>query len=735
MTTVPEVKKYKTNDTELTQFLNPKLSYDYGTIDTGYKQDGIDIGNILVPATFSTVPNTILPCGYKTRILQYNTGESNTWSTVHTFPSAITSICSICTSSSGKYCIAVFGSSADIGHIYYSTNYGVNWNKTETTNVYFNGHCVAISADGTHAIVTGSVNAGGDRYVYVSNNYGKTWTQKTFLNQQYAISQIILSDYFNAVIIPNQDPHKIYFSVDGNNFYSFTAPPSPFRIRMARISSKGDICVGFNSPGAGNYENVSMYRSYDGGNIWEKQQLNIGINTISMSMSASGQYIVVSTDTGVHYSSDYGVTFTKSNTTIPGSYFYLLTMSATGQYVLSNNGSFYSYQTDNINSIYRSSDYGKTWASFITPIERVNSLCMSKDGLYAFGIISNKIFRSVNTSTTKSIEKDLTEVFEPMYQYFNWAESSSINGTWRSVSMSLNGKYALACIGGPVENVFTDNDRIFYSSNYGQTWTRSNSPIANWNSVAVSSSGQYCIACVSVTNSPLLTNADYKIHYSSNYGQTWTRSNSLAGPWTKVAISGSGKNAVASTLTSTLSGSTAKLYYSNNYGASWIASNSIAGLWNSIAMSQDGFMVIATNNNMGRIYCSGNFGADWIQSNSVYAEWNAIATSASGQFCIVAPKTGQIYRSTNFGIDWTVSNSISAQWNSLSLSLDGQYCIAAPKTGQIYFSSDYGRNWNISESLTSTNWSSVAISGSGQYALGCINNNTTGKIYCCKATN
>ena len=122
-------------------------------------------------------------------------------------------------------------------------------------------------------------------------------------------------------------------------------------------------------------------------------------------------------------------------------------------------------------------------------------------------------------------------------------------------------------------------------------------------------------------------------------------------------------------------------------------------------------------------------------TNSVTAEWNAITTSTSGQFCIASPKTGKIYYSVDYGINWTVSNSISAEWNSLTSSSDGQYCIASPISGKIYFSLDFGINWNISESLTSTNWSSVAISGTGQYALGCINNNTTGKIYCCKATN
>ena len=113
------------------------------------------------------------------------------------------------------------GTSTDIGLIYYSTNYGDTWQQTSSTSVYFRGSSIAISGDGTTALVSGATSAGGKEYIYYSYNYGQTWNQSTFINNP--IGKICLSNNSKAVICTDASTsNKVWFSTDAITFQNLS---------------------------------------------------------------------------------------------------------------------------------------------------------------------------------------------------------------------------------------------------------------------------------------------------------------------------------------------------------------------------------------------------------------------------------------------------------------------------------------------------------------------------------
>lgn len=731
------VTTYKSNSVNISDICNTANSNYYGNITTGYQQSGTDVGSILAQKTFSTVDGTITPCGYKANIVQYNTGSQSNWSKVHTFSTSL-SATAICTSTSGKYCIVVRGTSTDIGQIYYSTNYGDTWKQTLATSVYFRGRTIAISGDGTTALVAGATSAGGGQYIYYSTNYGETWNQSTFIN--LPIGKICLSNNFTSVIYTsNSVSDRIFFSTNDQTFQNLSNINLFFKV--LGMSSSGEICVG--AERRTNLDDLIMYISYDYGNNWENKQTSLGNEPLSIAISASGQYMLIATTpgfngstSGLYYSSDYGTTFTKSDTTIPGSNFYSLSMSATGQYAIGTNSNAVSGSYD----VYSSSDYGKTWSSFNVLLNdagagyvSTQSICISGNGLYAFFISGKYICRSVNTSTTM-VSKDLTEVFEPLYKYKLWSIKNVLSGTqtntgnWSAISMSYSGRYIFIANRGWA---------LFSSSDYGVTFTERAVTDKNIICVSISRSGKYGVLCTNTSNTNNITNniptGTGVINYTSDNGVTWrevTTPGSLI--FTCVSISPGGKYAIAGV-------NGGRIWYSSNFGQTFTQSSTILTLkWITMSMSATKYAVACDN--YGYIYISSNYGSTWTRpSGSVSSAWSSVSMSNSGQYAIacIGYANNGIYYSNDYGVNWIESPNTKASngWVSVSISSTGQYAIAAAYNGSLYYSYNYGVDWTISLLSSNYLWKSISMSGNSKYAMAAINVTNSGNVYSCLPTN
>jgi len=700
--------------------------------------------------------------------------------TVTTYKSKNTDLSTICNNSNSSYYGGITSgyqqSGTDIGNIFsvntFSTvsgtitpcgynsniiqyNTGSQWSWVNMTRMC----CLAISATGQY-VIAGGVDTNGT--IWYSLNYGiGNWSPSNSLSIGWSSVSSSASGVYAVACSKNQ---KIYYSSTYGVNWTLSTVPLVNTWRCISMSASGQYAVACSNEGnivissdfgvnwdntftaGGLLESVSIsasgqyvvatkgdvYRIYyslgygDTGS-WEIAN-SVGAVALwtSISISASGQYVVACASGGsIYYSSNYGKDWTSASI---NNNWRSISISETGQYAVA---------CTNLSSgqIYYSSTYGKSWSLSNSPSYSWAAVVISRSGKYAIAAQDlSDVYRSSNTSIT-TVTKDLTEVFEPLYKYNTWNIMPSKltapqNMRWSSVSMSATGQYAVACMYGTTTN---PEAKVYYSSDYGVSWTVSNSISAAWNTVSISGTGKYAIAAVESLGTT------GKIYYSSNYGQTWTASNSVISNWKSVSISSSGKYAIASRGGYILS-------YSSNYGASW-ADITLPANANSnnpsvfdVKISASGKYIFAATAS-GMYYSSNYILGNWTAPPNTINDFRIVSMSASGKYGITAKYNSDtvshiLYYSSDYGVNWTQSNSIVANWTSVSMSASGQYVVAGVFNGKIYYSSDYGVNWAVTNSIVA-NWDSISISESGQYAiantweLDGVNSN----IYYCIATN
>jgi photosystem II stability/assembly factor-like uncharacterized protein len=97
-------------------------------------------------------------------------------------------------SASGQYQTAVVYGGAS-GFIYISSNYGVTWTSTATSVGTQSWQAVAMSASGQYQ--TAVISTG---FLYISSNYGVTWTQTATSQTWQAVAMSASGQYQTAVV-------------------------------------------------------------------------------------------------------------------------------------------------------------------------------------------------------------------------------------------------------------------------------------------------------------------------------------------------------------------------------------------------------------------------------------------------------------------------------------------------------------------------------------------------------
>ena len=685
---------------------------------TGYKQAGTDVGTILSTSTFSTVAGSITSCGYKTNINQYNTGR--VWAQMG---SGFSSSQGVDMTPDGKFMIRLSFS------IFYSTNFGDTWIEFTNTVSSYAYNAASISYNGQIIVAA----AGFSKIIY-STNSGSTWTTSTSItgatNAQWESISISSSGQYGIACIFGISG-RIYYT--SNNGATWTQSDSiAGQWYSLSMSSSGQYCLALKSGTS------QIYYSINFGINWiVTNSLTTGWN--STSISDSGQYAVASTANNMYYSSNYGVTWTISPTpTSTLTTTRSISISSSGQYAVVGCDSepFNSYSV-----VYYSNNFGVNWNT----LENINAfgltyfIKISGSGEFAVNSTNNSSSRSFNTSTT-SVSKDLTEVFEPLYKYPTWTVvSGTSTQVWSCVSLSYTGQYGIAGAGAFSSLYY---GVIHYTSNYGASWTASNSVSNIWSSVAISGSGQYGIGCVE----------GGRIYYSSDFGATWTVStitntNTNYG-WSGVSISSNGKYGVACYASQTAG----YIANSSDFGVTWTrrTTGSPNTTWQSVSISDRGFAIACQGN--GRIYFSTDFGTTWnvttVGGLTTSFTWWDVSISSSGQYGVATDQSSQVYYSSNINSgstpNWIQASfpAINGSTSSVSISDSGQYAIMACNnafTGsvtEIYYSNNYGVTWVASTTVITDSLQGVAISGNGQYGITVYNNTGTAyNIYRCIATN
>jgi len=731
------VTNYKTQGTNLSDICNTVNQDYYGDVTTGYKQATIDIGTVLCSSTFSSVPGSIVPSGYSASINQYNTGavswtKSTVPSITYGFASSVSDM-----SSTGQYAVyGISNNSTSAATIYYSSNYGVSWGIATGVTGNYNFSAITMSGTGQNCCMIKESSGP----IYISSNYGATWSSSGSLSTTWSdISMSYTGQYAVACIDGSTTTGKIYKSNNYGSTWTDVVLPAGYLgvwISIA-MSGSGLFAIAFSN------QTGQIYLSNDYGNSWSPI-ISISNVIFSMSMSYSGQYAVfgiittVGLDLVLYYSSNYGITWTLSASTISkyGNGL-IVSMSNTGQYVLAC-----AYGGSQLCS-FLSKDYGQTYSqgTYSFP-SSPNNIRISGNGIYAItSCINNGIYYTSNTSTIYT-SMELTTVFEPLYKYDSWNPTNSILGYWVAISMSYTGQYVIA--------LDYNNNRLYYSSDYGVTWNVSSSITSahTYSALSISSSGQYGIC------SPNLNSGLFGIWYSSNYGATWTKSATASTTyWQGSSISSGGKYAIASTVGTTRS------YYSSNYGVTWTINAVSVPPWRLSAISGNGYAIateVVNGGGGGGIYYSTNNGQTWTLSNADITVWKSLTISSSGQYAIAGDwkynggigggYTGHIYISVNYGVDWTLTLTLlNINPYKLTTSYSGQYAIVIGlyDDGIIQlniskYSNDFGNTWtDITNTPLNSYNNSISISGSGQYAVLCNSSfsSNLGYIYSCIATN
>lgn len=300
-------------------------------------------------------------------------------------------------SSDGKYQIVAVndagGSTA--GYIYVSNDYGNTWTPriTDTTRIW---RGVAVSADGKYQ--TACHNNG---FIYVSNDYGNTWTARDS------------SRYWNGVAMSSDGRYQtavggLYVGGPATNYINIYISSDYGVTWTARASANAWVCVAMSSDGKYRYAgnnlagNGSLFKSSDFGNTWSALSMPLSNAMKSVETSADGRFLVVtrSSTANIYISDNYGDSW---RTTSASAAYNNAVISADGKYMVAGVGSF----MVSTGGIYFSSDYGRSW-KLVTPSSMVWNVAMSSNGKYVIGTSTNTSMPIHIFKTDELIDANLT---------------------------------------------------------------------------------------------------------------------------------------------------------------------------------------------------------------------------------------------------------------------------------------------------------------------------------------
>jgi hypothetical protein len=316
-------------------------------------------------------------------------------------------------SNDGKYVLCTPYSGASPAYL--STNYGVTFTDISNSLLIAGGTNSArfqpsMSGTGKYMFSPGNPAVSS---AYYSTDYGANWVRDTVSpGRMYALS------YSGKYVVKciAETTNNIYISSNYGSTYTtfFTGSSQPYPY-FAAISSTGQVIATCSHTASG----VKISKNF--GKTWSV--LSTTGNTFFVAMSASGRYILA----GGNLSTDFGDTFTYQDglptTSITGT-----SVSATGQYMIITNAG----------TGYYSVDYGKTWTSRVTNgSTATNGTCVS------ITANANFVIQATNTGIYKYASLTAADVSLALCVATGSSSDVSLNGniqmgTTRFISVGIN---------------------------------------------------------------------------------------------------------------------------------------------------------------------------------------------------------------------------------------------------------------------------------------------------------
>ncbi len=308
--------------------------------------------------------------------------------------------------------------------------------------------------------------ASNTEFTYSYDNYGLNWNpilQTLGPRNWNFVSVSATGQYQNAIDLSGH----IYTTQDFGVSWSFAHDISYSEINTIDITHEGRYQTASNGH--------SIFTSSDYGKKWNLASTLQGVQ-VYLSISLTGQYQkVISAGDSIYSSSDYGATWSRLD---DGSdLYYSIQGFPTASIAMSYNGQ---YQVIVSETIYISSNYGTSFSTVFIPGDPFADrnwidVDISSEGATIVAIDNGgKVYRSTNYGSTWAIVGD---------------DDLNVDKLWRNVSISGDGRYM---------TLLQDNGFIYYSKDYGVTWEPNNDAnLANrqWRCVDVCTSGHYQTAC------------------------------------------------------------------------------------------------------------------------------------------------------------------------------------------------------------------------------------------------
>ena len=383
----------------------------------------------------------------------------------------------IAMSSNGRYQAATTSGS---GKIFVNSNYGLGaWSQTEAS-IARNWFGVAISSSGQYqtAIVR-------DGRIYIDSSYGSiaTWSTATQPSVDKSWQAIAMSGsgQYQTAVVGNNGRIYVNSNYGNSDWTEITTVPTQDWVSVAISSSTGQYQT---AAGKGGF--IYINSNYGLG-TWT--QVNSSRNWISVAVSANGKYQTAVVDSGyIYFSRNYGATWstTAGVDYLGNNWTDVAVSSETGLYQIACVDGGY---------LYRSTNTGSTWTSTTVSIDgsaqsdnRVwKAVAISANGEFGLACVNStttfgRLYRTIDYGATwASLSITVS----------GSAQTTSTNRVWVDVGMSANGKYQVACTGGSSGN-------IYYSKNYGVDWTvLTAAGTRAWSSISLS---ENCSTITATTN-------------------------------------------------------------------------------------------------------------------------------------------------------------------------------------------------------------------------------------------
>jgi photosystem II stability/assembly factor-like uncharacterized protein len=393
-----------------------------------------------------------------------------------------------------------------------------------------------------------------------------------------------------------------------------------------------------------------------GGAIWD----------VSSIASGGGGYVYVAAQSGLHRSSDNGVTWEEK-----------IDHWSTGVVV---HPSGYIFAGISV-LLYRSSDEGQTWEL------KNEGIPSGGDNLFLTVGSAGEIY--AQTSEALFVSYDLGE---------SWSESHpEVESSWSAYLMTVSTR-------GNVFSGMAYDPGVIRSTDHGATWT------------SVGLDGYYITAMASDQEGNIYAAGEYFfpdgwcLFRSSNEGDTWVRLDPSP-RYIRCIYPQSDGSLLAGTIHD-------GMFISYDYGDTWEESN--AGLRNTLPLTLE-------RGKNGRIYAgvaSGLFrtdddGVSWISLGSNLPGVGSISENISGRI-LIGTDHG-VYRSDDDGGSWVQSNSGLSDTVITFLEERGIgeiFCGTWAWRGRVFISQDGGETWRNLDSLTADTPLSIAFDPSGSIYLG-----------------